>query len=249
MFNCFSLRVEPSSQNDNHHHRHHNRSTALFLGAGARTEFLNFMVQGKINRRRHTDHPMDATPSGLSSAHLHHHPSKITVSNNWSAVSGWISLSSGRQRQSTEVINGDCCGSEQLLHPLTHWYVVCDSNSNTDIAVRWPRRDARLSWLRDVHKSTFTSMTLKHRVLRDAVSIAFSALTLLVGCHEEHPACKIEWWGAGVVICLQRRTNDLHMVYCHSIISCFIKIQNGLTFLVPAYPVAAKWQSVSRICL
>ena len=120
MCNCFSLRVEPSSQKDNHHHRHHNRFTALFLGAGARTEFLNFMVQGKINRRRHTDHPMDATPSGLSSAHLHHHPSKITVSNNWSAVSGWISLSSGRQRQSTEVINGDCCGSEPLLHSLTH---------------------------------------------------------------------------------------------------------------------------------
>jgi len=30
---------------------------------------------------------------------------------------------------------------------------------------------------------------------------AFSALTLLVGRPEGHPACKkIEWWGAGVVI-------------------------------------------------
>jgi len=33
---------------------------------------------------------------------------------------------------------------------------------------------------------------------------AFSALTLLVGQQEGHPACKkTEWWGAGVVICLE----------------------------------------------
>jgi len=32
----------------------------------------------------------------------------------------------------------------------------------------------------------------------------FSALTLLVGWQEGHPACKkLEWWGAGVVICLE----------------------------------------------
>jgi len=33
---------------------------------------------------------------------------------------------------------------------------------------------------------------------------SFSALTLLVGRQEGHPACKkLEWWGAGVVICLE----------------------------------------------
>ena len=40
---------------------HHNRFTALFQGpsewADARRELLDFMVQGKINRGRHTDHP------------------------------------------------------------------------------------------------------------------------------------------------------------------------------------------------
>jgi len=40
---------------------HHNRFTALFPGppgwAGARRELLDFMVQGEINRGRHTDHP------------------------------------------------------------------------------------------------------------------------------------------------------------------------------------------------
>jgi len=36
---------------------------------------LDFMVQGKINRGRHADHPDGRTPSGLvTSAHLHHPP-------------------------------------------------------------------------------------------------------------------------------------------------------------------------------
>jgi len=59
---------------------HHNRLTALFPGppgqAGARRELLDFMVQWKINRGRHTDHPirLGATASGLISAHLHQPP-------------------------------------------------------------------------------------------------------------------------------------------------------------------------------
>jgi len=38
---------------------------------------------------------------------------------------------------------------------------------------------------------------------------AFSALTLLVGRQEGHPACKKQWWGAGMVICLEQG-QDLH---------------------------------------
>jgi len=72
--------------------------------------------------------------------------------------------------------------------------------------------------------------------------IAFSALTQLVWRQEEHPACKkCDWWGAGMVIWLVRGANDLHNGPADAmaqppIISCFIKIQNGSTFLVPAYP-------------
>jgi len=41
--------------------------------------------------------------------------------------------------------------------------------------------------------------------------VALSALTLLVGWQEGHPACKKqEWWGVGVVVCLERGV-DLHM--------------------------------------
>ena len=68
---------------------------------------------------------------------------------------------------------------------------------------------------------------------------AFSALTLLVGRQEGHPACKkLEWSGAGVVICLERDA-DLHMAQLMPLpftVSCFSEIQTGFTFLVPAHP-------------
>jgi len=62
-------------------------------------------------------------------------------------------------------------------------------------------------------------------------------LTLLVGWQEGHPACKkLEWWSAGVVICLERGA-DLHTAQLMPLpltVSCFGKIQIGFTFLVPA---------------
>ena len=62
---------------------------------------------------------------------------------------------------------------------------------------------------------------------------AFSALTLLVGRQEGHPACKkTEWWGTGMVICLEQGA-DLHMAQLMPlplIVSCFSKIQIGLPF-------------------
>jgi len=38
----------------------------------------------------------------------------------------------------------------------------------------------------------------------------FSALTLLDGRQERHQPVKTEWWGAGMVICVERDA-DLHM--------------------------------------
>ena len=80
--------------------------------------------------------------------------------------------------------------------------------------------------------------------------IAFSALTLLVGRQEGHPACKktLEWCSTGMVICLERDA-DLHMAQLMPLpltVSCFSKIQIGFTFLVPAHPGspgkrAVKW--------
>ena len=51
------------------------------------------------------------------------------------------------------------------------------------------------------------------------------------------PVKKLEWWGTGMVICLERDA-DLHMAQqmpLPLIVSCFSKIQIGFTFLVPAH--------------
>ena len=73
-------------------------------------------------------------------------------------------------------------------------------------------------------------ITLNLNVYLRQILCAFGALTLLVGRQEGHPACKkIEWWGAGVVICLERDA-DLHMAQLMPLaltVSCFSKIQIG----------------------
>jgi len=56
--------------------------------------------------------------------------------------------------------------------------------------------------------------------------VAFSALTLLVGRQEGHPACKkLSGYLSGVA----------QLMPLPLTVSCFSKIQIGLTFLVPAY--------------
>ena len=81
---------------------------------------------------------------------------------------------------------------------------------------------------------------------------AFSALTLLVGRQEGHPACKkTEWWDAGVVICLEQGA-DLHMAQLMPLpltVSCFSKIQIGFTFLVPAHMGSPGKRAVLRPCV
>ena len=81
---------------------------------------------------------------------------------------------------------------------------------------------------------------------------AFSALTLLFGRREGHPACKkLEWWAAGMVICLERDV-DLHMAQLMPLpltVSCFSKIQIGFTFLVPAHPGSPGKGAFKRVCV
>jgi len=82
------------------------------------------------------------------------------------------------------------------------------------------------------------------------VKIAFSAMTLLVGRQEGHPACKKqEWWSAGVVVCLEQFA-DLHMAQLMPLpltVICFSKIQIGFTFLVPAYLGSPGKRAVKRV--
>ena len=82
--------------------------------------------------------------------------------------------------------------------------------------------------------------------------MAFSALTLLVGWQERHPACKkLEWWGTGMVICLEQGA-DVHMaqlILLPFTVSCFSKIQIGSTFLVLAHPGSPGKRAVKWVCV
>jgi len=82
------------------------------------------------------------------------------------------------------------------------------------------------------------------------LSRAFSAVTLLVGRQEGHPACKkTEWSGAGMVVC-QQLGADLHMAQLMPLpltVSCFRKIQIGFTFLVPAHLGSPGQRVVKRV--
>ena len=60
-----------------------------------------------------------------------------------------------------------------------------------------------------------------------------------------------EWWGTGVVICLQRGA-DLHMAQLMPLpltVSCSSEIQIGFNFLVLAHPGSPGKRAVKRVCV
>ena len=75
--------------------------------------------------------------------------------------------------------------------------------------------------------------------------IAFSALTLLVGRQEGHPACKK--LSGGVLVSGAR----CRLAYgpADATASCFSKIQIGFTFLVPAPPGSPGKSAVIWVCV
>ena len=75
-----------------------------------------------------------------------------------------------------------------------------------------------------------------------SICFIFSALTLLAGWQEGHPAC---------LICLQRGA-DLHMAQLMPpplTVSCFSEIQIGFTFLVPAHLGSTGKRAIKRVCV
>jgi len=65
------------------------------------------------------------------------------------------------------------------------------------------------------------------------------------------PVKKLEWWGAGVAICLERSA-DLHMAQLMPLpltVSCFSKIQIGFTFLVLAHPDSPGQRAIKWVCV
>ena len=66
----------------------------------------------------------------------------------------------------------------------------------------------------------------------------------------DYTECSLgEWWGAGVVICLERGA-DLHTTQLMTLpltVYCSSKIQIGFTFLVPAYPGCSGKEAVKSL--
>jgi len=101
----------------------------------------------------------------------------------------------------------------------------------------------------------FTFLVLAHLGSpgkRAVKRVCVCALTLLVGRQEGHPACKkLEWWGTGMVICLEQGA-DLHKAQLMPLpltVSWFSKIQIGFTFLVPAHPGSPGKRAIKWACV
>ena len=73
---------------------------------------------------------------------------------------------------------------------------------------------------------------------------------VLVGWQEGHPACtKTEWWGAGMVMCLELGA-DLRMAQLMPLpltVSCFSRIQIGFTFLVLTHLGSPGKRAIKRV--
>ena len=92
-----------------------------------------------------------------------------------------------------------------------------------------------------------------HGIYNSVGPSAFSALTLLVGRQEGHPACKnlssevLAW----LSVWSEERGADLHMAQLMPLpltLSCFRKIQIGFTLLVPAHLGSHGQRAVKRVC-
>jgi len=81
------------------------------------------------------------------------------------------------------------------------------------------------------------------------VTCAFSALTLLVGWQEGHPACKKLSGGvlAWLSVWSEVQTHMALLMPLPLTVSCFSKIQIGFTFLVPAHLVSPGKRAVKRV--
>jgi len=88
-------------------------------------------------------------------------------------------------------------------------------------------------------------------IIRDYLVIASVLWRCWLGCRKGNWTVKTEWWGASMVICLERGA-DLHMAQLMLLpltVSCCSKIRVGFTFLVPAYLSSRQQRTVKRLCV
>jgi len=101
------------------------------------------------------------------------------------------------------------------------------------------------------HCQFLTSATPGTIHLLMSETMAFSAVTLLVGRQEGHPACKNLSGGvlAWLSIWSEVQTCMSQLMPLPLTVSCFSKIQICFTFLVPAHPGSLGQRAVKRVCV
>jgi len=133
---------------------------------------------------------------------------------------------------------------------VVYWCVFCRQSKVLEMVEKNYRIHCSIA--NTVRINKYLSLGLKSKMLHcEAHCLAFSALTLLVEHQEGHPACR-NWWAAGLVICLEQvQTICIWSSWrqCHHLISCFIKIHIGLTFLLPPYPGCTGKEVLKRVSL
>jgi len=90
-------------------------------------------------------------------------------------------------------------------------------------------------------------MTYRLHSVVSSACVLIPVVTLVLFC----PYCDSVWWGAGMVICLERDA-DLHMAQRMLLpltASCFSKIQIGFSFLVPAHLGGSGQRAAKRVCV
>ena len=89
-----------------------------------------------------------------------------------------------------------------------------------------------------------------HSILT-CVTLSLVLFFSVVKCSKGIWPVKTEWWGVGMVICLERGAN-LHMAQLMPLpltVSRFSKIQICFTFLVPAYLGSPRKRAIKRVCV
>jgi len=123
---------------------------------------------------------------------------------------------------------------QMSLHSMVCLYACSSQSWAPQKWVNWSR------YRREAHVSPRNCVSIKILFWREAR--AFSALMLLIGWQEGHPACKkTEWWGAGMVSVW----SEVHICilpswcHCHSLSLAPVNpdwfYQNGYAYLVLAY--------------
>jgi len=143
-------------------------------------------------------------------------------------------------RQHADSFN-TCSTTTTSIHPVHHTLSACHSlfyyDVTDDICKKFLYYDIIATYVKTIQCLS---------------KVTFSALTLLFGRQEGHPAWKkTEWWVAGIVICLEQGA-DLHMAQLMPLpltVSCFSKIQIGFTFLVQANPGSPGKRALKRVCV